>query len=39
MPLNALAPTADINTYIAKANEQITKYGKQFLNPDTLLLD
>lgn len=35
MPLNALAPTADINTYIAKANEQITKYGKQFLNPDT----
>ena len=35
MPLNALAPTANINTYIAKANEQITKYGKQFLNPDT----
>lgn len=34
MPLNALAPTANINTYIAKANEQITKYGKQFLNPD-----
>lgn len=34
MPLNALTPTADINTYIAKANEQITKYGKQFLNPD-----
>ena len=34
MALNALAPAADINTYIAKANEQITKYGKQFLNPD-----
>ena len=35
MPLNALAPTADINTYIAKANEQIAKYGEQKLNPDT----
>lgn len=35
MPLNALTPTADINTYISKANEQIAKYGKQFLNPDT----
>ena len=35
MALNALAPTADINTYIAKANEQIAKYGSQKLNPDT----
>lgn len=35
MALNALAPVADINTYIAKANEQITKYGSQKLNPDT----
>jgi hypothetical protein len=36
MALNALAPTADINTYILKANEQLSnpKYGKQFLNPD-----
>ena len=34
MALNALAPTADINTYIAKANEQISKYGEQKLNPD-----
>lgn len=34
MPLNALAPTDNINTYIAKANELYTKYGKQFLNPD-----
>lgn len=35
MALNALAPTADINTYIAKANEQIAKFGEQKLNPDT----
>ena len=35
MALNALAATSDINTYIAKANEQIAKHGKQFLNPDT----
>ena len=34
MALNALAPTTDINTYIAKANEQIAKYGSQKLNPD-----
>ena len=34
MALNALAPVADINTYIAKANEQIAKHGKQILNPD-----
>lgn len=34
MALNALAPTADINTYIAKANEQIAKFGNQKLNPD-----
>ena len=35
MALNALAATTDINTYIAKANEQIAKHGKHFLNPDT----
>ncbi len=34
MPLNALAATSDINTYIAAANDQIALYGKQILNPD-----
>ena len=35
MYLNASASGSDaFNSYIAKANEQITKYGKQFLNPD-----
>lgn len=34
MALNALSPTADINSYIDMANAQVDAYGKQILNPD-----
>ena len=35
MFLNAKTTDSDIfNSYIELANKQITKYGKQFLNPD-----
>ena len=30
----SLISTSDINTYIAKANEQIAKFGSQKLNPE-----